>query len=178
MNVILRGIEVALDSDIGRTFVVDVTRAAEGILTDADLCEIYEVSMEELGKLLKSKIFANAVRSERDRRVRSGTAAKEAASKYFIKSPKILDEIQSDETANARHKIESIRELRQIAAPENAGGTGQSDRFVITINIGDESLTYNKSIAIDPNDGVREEPKTVAKPKQRRPKLIELDDDE
>jgi hypothetical protein len=94
-----------------------------------------------------------------------------------VKSPGILDRIQSDETANARHKIESIRELRQIAAPENASGPSQSDRFVITINIGDSTTTYNKSIAIDPNDSPPEM-KLVAKPKlPKRPKLIEADDE-
>jgi hypothetical protein len=175
MNLTLRGIEVTLDSDIGRSFLVDAVRAAENLISDDELQEVYEVTTEYLQSLATNKFFARALRAERDRRVRSGTAAREAASKYFIKSPKILDEIQSDETANARHKIESIRELRQIAAPENASGPTQSDRFAITINIGDGGLRYNKSIAIDPNDG--EEPKLVERPKKRQPKLIVANDE-
>jgi hypothetical protein len=174
-TIVIGGTIVELASDEGRAFLVDAVRAAEGLITDQDLVELHGVSPPELQTLAKDLHFARALRAERDRRVRSGTAAREAASKFFVKSPKILDEIQSDGNANARHKIESIRELRQIAAPENASGPSQSDRFVITINIGDESLHYNKSIAIDPNDGVPEEPKLVNKrPKlpKRQPKLI------
>jgi hypothetical protein len=171
-TIIIGGAIVELSSDEGRAFLVDAVRAAEGLITDSDLVELHGVSLPELQALAKDLHFARALRSMRDQRVRSGVAAREAASKFFVKSPRILDEIQSDATANARHKIESIRELRQIATPENASSPANSDRFVITINIGDESLHYNKSIAIDPNDG--EELKVVAKPKlPKRPKLIE-----
>jgi hypothetical protein len=172
-SITIAGAPIDLDSDVGRNFVTDACRSAEGLIQDKDLVEIYDVSPPELQALTKDSNFARALRTERDRRVRSGVAAREAAAKHFVKSPGILDRIQLDENANARHKIESIRELRQIAAPENASGPSQSDRFVITINLGGgESLHYNKSIAIDPNDGVPEEPKLVARPKQRKPKLI------
>jgi hypothetical protein len=49
------------------------------------------------------------------------------------------------------------------------------------INIGEESLRFDKKISIDADADVHEEPKLVAKPKQRKPKLIvdnnERDDD-
>jgi hypothetical protein len=176
-SITIAGAPIDLDSDVGRNFVTDACRSAEGLIQDKDLVEIYDVSPPELQALTKDSNFARALRIERDRRVRSGTAAREAAAKHFVKSPGILDRIQLDENANARHKIESIRELRQIAAPENASGPSQSDRFVITINIGDESLKFDKSIAISADaDGVPEEPKRVARPK-RQPKLIEADDE-
>ena len=56
-----------------------------------------------------------------------------------------------DAGASARHRIESARELRQIAAngPEAAPA---SDRFQITINLGADVLHFDKSIAIDAND--------------------------
>jgi len=165
----LRGVSVELTSDEGRRFVSDCVRAGENLISDAELAEIWEVSHEQLRTLATNKFFARAVRAESERRIRSGLAAKEAASKYFIKSPKILDDIQSDETSHHRSKVEAIRELRQIAAPENAGGPTQSDRFIITINIGDESLHFNKSRAIDA--GIPEEPKLVDK-RPKTPKLI------
>ena len=43
-DVILRGIPVDITSDIGHRFVVDCTRAAEGLITDKELAEKYELS--------------------------------------------------------------------------------------------------------------------------------------
>jgi hypothetical protein len=92
-------------------------------------------------------------------------------------APGQLNKIMMDEKANPRHVIESVRELRMTALPENQSSPANSDRFSIVINIGDEKLTFDKSIAIDPNDGV---PQEATKPKlpKRKPKLIELDNDE
>jgi hypothetical protein len=57
-----------------------------------------------------------------------------------------------DDGTSARHRIESVRELRQIATngPEAAPA---SDRFQITINLcADVVERYDKSIAVNPND--------------------------
>ena len=43
-TVILRGVAVELNSDVGRQFVIDCVRAAEGLITDKELAEIYEIS--------------------------------------------------------------------------------------------------------------------------------------
>ena len=63
----------------------------------------------------------------------------------------MLGDILHDDGASPRHRIESARELRQIAAngPEAAPA---GDGFQIIINLGDEVLHFGKSIAIDPND--------------------------
>ena len=58
--------------------------------------------------LAKNTALMHAIRDERTRRVRNGVAAQEAACKYFIKAPKILDEIMTNEHSNARHKIEAV----------------------------------------------------------------------
>jgi hypothetical protein len=168
-TVVLRGIPTDLDSAIGHVFVIDCTRAAEGLISDKELAEIYEISPADWQNIAKDAALAHAIRAERDRRVRSGTAAREAAAKHFVKAPTILDKIMTDEQANARHRIEAIRELRQTAIPENQNAPSQSDRFIITINLGADCVeTYNKSIAINPNDP-EEQPKSAA---PERPKLL------
>jgi hypothetical protein len=88
-TIILGGAPVELDSAIGYQFVVDCVRAAEGLITDKELVEIYEISPADWQNIIKDTALARAIRAERDRRVRSGTAAREAAAQIFVRAPKI-----------------------------------------------------------------------------------------
>ena len=92
-NIVLGGVSVELTSDIGRQFVVDCTRAGEGLISDRELAEIYEISPADWQNIAKDAALGRAIRAERDRRVRNGTAAREAASKHFVKAPGVLDRI-------------------------------------------------------------------------------------
>jgi hypothetical protein len=47
--------------------------------------------------------------------LRNGVAAREAAAKEFIKAPAVLGGILNDQSANAKHRIDSARELRATA---------------------------------------------------------------
>ena len=173
-TVILRGIPTELTSPAGHLFVVDCVRAAEGLITDKELVEIYEITPADWQNIAKDVALGRAIRAERDRRVRNGVAAREAASRHFVKAPTILDKIMTDEQANARHRIEAIRELRQTALPENQNAPSQSDRFVIRIDLtagGGGVETYNKSIAVTPDDDLPEQPELTA---PERPKLTLL----
>ena len=86
---------IDLDTDKGRQFIVDATRAGEGVITDQELQERYELSAADLQNIAKDKAVGRAIRDERERRVRTGVAAKELAAKFFVKSPGILDQIQN-----------------------------------------------------------------------------------
>jgi hypothetical protein len=85
----------------------------------------------------------------------------------------VLDSILTNEQMSARNRIESARELRAISTPENQSNPAvQSERFHIVINMGSDTLTFDKSIAIDPNDSPPDEqPKLTA---ARQPKLVVL----
>jgi hypothetical protein len=111
-TVILRSIPIELTSDIGHAFVVDAKRAAEGLLSDRELAEKYELSPADWQSITKDVALGRAIRAERERRVLSGTAVREAAARHFVKAPGILDGIMTDAGANPRHKIEAIKELR------------------------------------------------------------------
>ena len=170
----LNGVEVELSSDIGHQFVVDCTRAAEGLFGDKELAEIYEISPADWQNIVKNAALGRAIRAERDRRVLNGTAVREAASRHFIKAPTILDRIMSDEQANMRHRVDAIKEMRAIATPEKQNSAAQGDRFVIKIDLtagGGGVETYNKSIAITPDDDLPEQPELTA---PERPKLTLL----
>jgi hypothetical protein len=145
---------VDITSDMGRQFVTDCTRAAEGLITDKELAEKYELSPADWQNITKDVALGRAIRAERERRVHNGAAVREAAAKHFLKAPGILDGIMSDAYSNPRHKIEAIRELRQTAIGDNTDRPAEADRFIITINLGEGHVeTYNKSIEINPTDG-------------------------
>jgi len=152
----LRSTPIDLLSDIGRQFVTDATRAAEGLISDRELAEKYELSPVDWRNLTKDVALGHAVRAERERRVLNGTAARESAAKHFVKAPTILDQIMTDAQSNPRHKIEAIKELRATAAVGSPESRPDSERFIIKIDLsagGGEVTTYNKSIKIDVSDG-------------------------
>jgi hypothetical protein len=145
--VVLNGIETDLDSAIGRNFVTDCVRAGEGVITDSDLCLKYEIEPETLATITQIKSLIKAVRTTSEQRVRSGVSARELAAKIHARAPLILGNILDDQSANARHKIECVRELRATAtANTNAEGIN-AERFVITIDLGaDHIQRYEKTI--------------------------------
>jgi len=154
--VVLRSVPIDLNSDVGHQFVTDCTRAGEGLITDKELAEKYELSPADWQSITKDVALGRAIRAERDRRLLNGTAVREAACKHLIKGPGILGEIMSAADSNPKHKIEAIRELRQTAINENNDRPAQSERFIISIDLtagGGDVETYNKSIKIDASDG-------------------------
>jgi hypothetical protein len=46
---------IDITSDIGRAFVVDATRAGEGVITDQELQERYELSLADLKNIASDK---------------------------------------------------------------------------------------------------------------------------
>jgi hypothetical protein len=126
---------IDLNTDLGHAFVVDATRAAEGLITDKELSEKYELSPADWRAITKDKALGNAVRLERERRVRSGQAVKEAAAKHLVKGPGILDGIMSGPDSHPKHKIEAYKELRNTASVGADAEGRSSDRFVIHIDL-------------------------------------------
>jgi hypothetical protein len=154
--VILRSIPIDLNSDVGHAFVVDATRAGEGLITDKELAEKYELSPADWQSITKDVALGRAIRAERDRRVLNGTAAREAAAKHFVKAPGILDGIMTDVHSNPRHKIEAIKELRQTAIGDSTDRPTETERFIITIDLsagGGGVETYSKAMKIDASAG-------------------------
>src|SRR5262245_56485817 len=151
----LRSTPIDLNSDVGHAFVVDATRAAEGLITDAELSEKYELSPADWRDITKNKELGHAIRAERERRVRDGTAVREMAAKHLVKGPGILDQIMTGENSNDRHRIDAFRELRQTAI-----GSGDTDRlpesarFIIKIDLGSGHVEhYDKPLKPDgPNN--------------------------
>jgi hypothetical protein len=152
----LRSVPIDLISDVGRQFVTDATRAAEGLISDRELAEKYELSPADWQGIVKDVALGRAIRAERQRRLFSGAAVREAASKHLIKGPSVLDQIMTDANSNPRHKIEAIRELRATAAVSSTDRLPESERFIIKIDLtagGGGVEVYDKPIKPDgPNN--------------------------
>jgi len=156
--IILRGIAVPLESDVGRAFISDAARNSEGILNDGQITEKYGLTIETWRQLVKNKPLARAVHRERERRVRTGVAAQEAAAELFARAPAVLGEIMDNPYSSPRYKIEAIRELRQTAiGADSERAESTAEKFSITIILSeDEKIHINKPIAPLTPDEARE----------------------
>jgi hypothetical protein len=114
--VTLRGVKIEVNSDIGAAFVVDCVRQIEGLITAEALRAKYGLDDDAWQQLATNEPLQLRVRREKERRVRVGEAARERAAFLFVNCRDVLDDIIRDPAASPRHKVESIRELRQIAA--------------------------------------------------------------
>jgi hypothetical protein len=126
--------------------ITDCCRFSEGLLTEQEVRKRWHLTDEDWERAGSDDALVRAIQDEKIRRVRNGSHAKEKAQKVFIKAPDVLDEILSDKSASPRHKIESSRELRAIAAvgPE---ARPTEERYSIVINLGeDHKLVIDKPI--------------------------------
>jgi hypothetical protein len=148
-TVTLRGIDVPLESDVGREFVLACARNWETLLTDADLCERFGLSVEQWQASGDNKALVRAVQLEHERRIRRGLVAQELAAKEFTAAPGILGSIMKNENNNPRHRIDACNSLRQAAIGTDGENKAQSERFTINLNFGTNKIT--KEIAIKPS---------------------------
>jgi hypothetical protein len=133
--------KIDLNSDLGHAFVTDATRAAEGLLTDKELQDIYELTPADWIAITKDTALGRAVRDERARRARNGTAARESAARHFVKMPDVLARIAENQASNPRHVIEAAKEIRQVAAGNSDDkGPSQGEKFSIIINLGSDHV--------------------------------------
>jgi hypothetical protein len=127
-------------------FLADMARFAEAILSEADVRKKHYLSDEDWERLGNDDALVRAIEAEKIRRTRSGATARERAQQLFVAAPNVLGDIMNDTDASPRHRIESARELRQVAA---VGPEAQptEERFSIVINLGeDHKLVIDKPI--------------------------------
>jgi hypothetical protein len=161
-TVALRGVTVALDTEVGQAFVIDCARNTEGLTPEREIKTKYRLSDRDWERLAGNKPLLQAVREERERRIASGDAAREAAQRHYAKAPTVLGDILTDNLVSPRHRIEAAKELRQVAGNGSDAKPGTGEKFIITINLGaDETLHYEKLVAplgpLPPDEGERNE---------------------
>jgi hypothetical protein len=142
---------IALDSDTGRELVVDLCRYAEGVLSEKQVRKRHRLPDSVWKQLGENDELVEKIEEEKLRRVRDGSSKREKAQLHVTKAPDVLESIMMDAGASPKHRIDSAKVLDTFAA-NGPQGAPAADRFVITINLGADSLHFNKSIAIDADD--------------------------
>jgi hypothetical protein len=146
-TVVLRGVTVGLDTDVGQAFIADCARHLENLSSDAEIKDKWGLSDEDWARLATNTPLLSAIRLERERRIFSGECAREAAQRHFAKAPNVLNRNLTDEQIAPRHRIEAARELRQAAGNDPDIAPGPKEKFIITIDLGgDEKLVFEKEI--------------------------------
>jgi hypothetical protein len=148
-TVVLRGIQVPLESDVGREFVLACARNWETLLPDADLCERFGLSLEQWQASGANKALVRAVQLEHERRVRRGLVAQELAAREFTAAPKILGSIMKDENNNPRHRIDACNSLRQAAIDTDSENKALGQVFTINLEFGSNEIS--KEIELKPH---------------------------
>jgi len=142
--VTLRGVSVPLNSDVGGALITDLARNKERLFSDQQVCEKYDISETAWTEITQSKAIRLAVNAEHERRMLNGIAAQESAAKIFTEAPEVLGSILRDNRASPRHRIEASKELRATARSSDEKTGADTDRVIVTINLGgDEKLVVD-----------------------------------
>jgi hypothetical protein len=162
-SVVLRGIEINLDSDVGYVFIVDCARFTEGLLPEDQIKSKYGLNDNAWARLAENEPLVQRVQQEKERRIASGSATREKAQHLFFTTPDVLDDIIHDERQSSRHRVDAIRELRAVAMNESKESTPtRGDRFIIKIDLtagGGEVLEFDKALAVESKQGEDESEK-------------------
>src|SRR5262245_53304460 len=143
-TVILRGVSVPLNSDVGAALITDLARNKERLFSDAQVIEKYDITPDAWTEITQSKAVRLAVNAEHERRMLNGIAAQESAAKIFTEAPEVLGSILRDNKASPRHRIEASKELRATANVGAEKSDADVDRVHIVINLGgDEKLVVD-----------------------------------
>jgi hypothetical protein len=135
-SVVLRGIEIDLASDVGMAFTMDCCRFIEGLVTEEVLRKKFELDDAAWRQLETNEPLQRAVGAQKEKRIRSGEAAREKAAHLFLAAPDVLSTIMTDATASPRHRVDACRELRATAAVGVEDKPADGERIRISINFG------------------------------------------
>src|SRR5262249_15875740 len=136
-------------ANVGAQFIIDVCRHIENWFDASALRSKYGLTNDaDYDALAENEKLQLAIGAAKERRIRDGTAAQEKAAHYFTQAPDVLNSILRDPAASPRHKIESARELRQVAIPASEIAGKNKEKFVININFGTAKIS--KEIELKP----------------------------
>jgi hypothetical protein len=132
-------------------FISDLARFADNLLSEAAVKTKYRLAESAWEALGSNDALVEKIEAEKLRRIRDGSTKRERAQVLVTQAPDVLGNIMLDASASPRHRIDASKALDAFAAngPEAAPA---SDRFVIQIHLGSDTLRFDKSIAPDPND--------------------------
>ena len=151
-DVVLHDATIDPNSDLGRQLVVDLARYREGLVDEKAIRKKFRLANDVWEALGDDDELIRAVEAEAVRRIADGSVKRERAQVLVARAPTVLGDILNDAAQSARHRIDSAKTLNDFASNGAEAAAGQSDRFIITINLGEDVLRFNKSIKPDATD--------------------------
>ena len=150
---------IVLSSELGRELIVDCVRFAEGLPDEKAIRKKFRFDDSAWEALGSNEELIEKIEAEKLRRIRNGQQKRERAQQLVTKAPDVLGGIMNDVTANARHRIDSVKVLDDLAANNNGpGAAAEGPVFEIFINLGSDVdgkpivEHFRKPIAIGPDD--------------------------
>ena len=142
------------------SFLEDMARFGEGSMSERRIKKKWGFADAVWTQLGDDEALVEAIELERERRLRSGLAARELAQQAFVAAPGVLGGILNDNDANPRYRIESAKELRQIATPPAETAATSASRFIISIDLsgdlgrrnGEDVHYFNKPREVSADD--------------------------
>jgi hypothetical protein len=133
-----------------QAFIEDLARFAENLVSEAAIRKRWRLEEEQWVTLGENDELVRAIEEEKIRRVRNGSAKREAAQGYITKGPAILDGLMMDAKQSGKTRIDAVRALDQLAAPEGSRFAEQRDEVRVIINL--TADTKLKDGSINPAD--------------------------
>jgi hypothetical protein len=131
--------------------VTDLCRFSEGLLTEKQVRKRHKLAESTWDAYGNDEELILKIENEKLRRIRDGSSKREKSQLLVVKAPDVLGKIMDDDSQSARHRIDSAKVLNDFAANGPGQNAPAADRFIITINLGSDTLRFNKSI--EPNAG-------------------------
>ena len=144
--------------------IADLARFADGTLSMAAVKARHRLTDADWAAMGEDDGFVRAVEAEKLRRIRSGQTKRELAQNEIIAAPPILGKIMRSPDSNARHVINSVKILDDLAT---GGGeaAAAATRFSIVINLtadgSDHIERFDKPLAIGIDDADPDNPNTT-----------------
>jgi hypothetical protein len=125
--------------------ITDLCRFSESLLDEKYIRRKWKLDNAIWQHMGNDDRFVEKIDDERLRRIGDGSAKRESAQKHVTRAPEVMAGIMNDPAANNKHRIDAAGRLDNLATggPEAAS---RGERFIITINMGDDSRTYDKAI--------------------------------
>jgi hypothetical protein len=115
--------------------IEDLARFSTNILSEQEVRKRHKLSEKAWIALGEDDEFVRRVDDRKLRRIRDGSTKRELAQLHVVRGPAVLATIMDDPATHAKHKIDSIKALDQLATPPGQAGGADSSRFVIRIDL-------------------------------------------
>jgi hypothetical protein len=132
-------------------FVTDMTRFAEGLVSEATIRKKYHLLEEaDWVKLGQDTALVDAIEAEKLRRVRDGSYKRERSQQLVTKAPDVLSGLLLNEKNSPKHRIDAAKTLDQFAG-NGPQAAEEGERVIVTINLGNDVLRFGGPVRPTPN---------------------------